>query len=876
MEDKQTRVPEQVAGIATTVPGEKEEARGRSDKDDNELTERKRIHRLEKEKLKLTSTHNRQLSMLEAELARLRSSVERGEAQRAELQYQVTASRRDVQRVSQSNRELTEHAAALQKILDMTRQARQEEGLALREEADERDALIDGLTSDGQRLRRLLQCQEEALEEARERMTALREEVVQGRKSLEAEGTACQEAQEKARRAQQALQRLQTEYSQYKSELSVALESDKRNIADLTSMLEEEKRRHANTYLRLEQALKTELHYEKLLEEIRETLRQTTNQDAEDDEEQRRPADVIHLLHLTIARQGVAEQQVRDLMSECEKLEREKRSLGHVTTHQKRHLQEAHQLSLELQERMSRLEQESQDWFTQNRELREESEAQLSNLRRIYLRLSLDGTLTELQSPMSHSGLSEQIDELVERLTSDLRNTQNKVAGLQAECEEKNEHAKRLRRRLKVALARAREYMSKNSRFARIVTQLRDLLSRSRRKSAAFLWACSLLLEATAHTQWRLRALTEQKRLLARRLASREEPAEELRCLADALAVDRGGPPEGRDAGTVSRRWKKYVCVVAALRWWRAIGRRNAARFHLETGGRLACLKGPDGCEPGEGRDIWYVRQLWSKRLSSTILSCIANAPPPDASPSRVSSLARATLNRLLDQIAGPSGWPPEISPSTPPSDDFKAAASRLRHHFLLLSRRLHSAEMERQSLRLQVAQMGRPEDGGVDASGMVPVKHFHVVCANLRQALEGEEEARRLLEERSIQLEALQRRIDSYAAEQARAQRALRRVAEALAEARRRLRGKERSLLILAERLSRADKEKRRLEVRLRRFEDRRHVISQGKTREEVTVPPASCSWKTKPLLSGCKGSEGRLPGQGSPSQQKLFIESE
>lgn len=46
-----------------------------------------------------------QLCRLQAELTRLRSSVERGEAQRVELQYQLTVSRRDADRASELSRD---------------------------------------------------------------------------------------------------------------------------------------------------------------------------------------------------------------------------------------------------------------------------------------------------------------------------------------------------------------------------------------------------------------------------------------------------------------------------------------------------------------------------------------------------------------------------------------------------------------------------------------------------------------------------------------------------------------------------------------------------------------------------------------------------
>ncbi|XP_061619906.1 coiled-coil domain-containing protein 171-like isoform X3 [Phyllopteryx taeniolatus] len=882
--------------------------RGRGEQVDSKLTGRRRIQRLEKEKLEMTSTHNQQLCALDAELARLRSSVERGEAQRAELQYRVAVGRRDAQRACESNEALAEQSAALQKVLDMTRQARQEERLALQQEVDERDALVEGLTSESERLHRLLLHQEEALEEVQRRMVGLqkeRDKEVQGRKSLEANveaeraahlefkhkcevaqaalaqerrgqreaqynlellrgalgdvERAYQEERESRQGTEKALQRLQTEYEQYKCDVSVALETEKRNTAELAEKLEEEKRQHGNTHLLVEQ--NRQVHCGKLLEEIREALQQRTHKGAKDDGKRSLPADVMQLLHLRLSGQEVAEQQVQDLLLACERLDEEKQTLKRLTAHQERRLQEVRQLSLKLQERVSRLQEESRDWAVHNEKLQDESKTHLSFLHCISQRLLAGSVLAGPQitpGTLSRSDLCDLISELVEQLTSDLQEANNKVARLQAACEEKSGRVRQLQGHHKLVLAHAREGRRRraeawNSRHARTVTQLRDLLSLSRRKSASFLSACALLAGTTAHAQRRLRSLAEQKHLLASRSAAREDLEEELRRLADALGGDEGGRSEGGGRSPARRRWGKYVCVVSALRRWRAVGRRSTELFRLETGGAgvvvcvaTATLMGEDVVE---GRDALCARWLRSKRLRSAILDCMADLPPPGSSPPRVRSAARSGLARLLDQIVGQSESAPEILhemiPQTPPPDDSKALVSRLRHHFLLLSQRLHSAEVERRSLRLQVANLRRTESRGEDPRKTVPAKHFHSVCTNLRQALSGEQEARAMLREQSTQRDSLQLRLDAYAAERARAHRALGRTAEALAEARRRLTGKERSLRILGKHLSRVDKERRRL----RHVEDanrrQERLIGNGEAAEEVAIGPASGALK-------------------------------
>ncbi|XP_077400336.1 uncharacterized protein ccdc171 isoform X2 [Vanacampus margaritifer] len=858
---------------------------------DSEMTGRSRIHQLEKEKLEMMSTHNQQLCTLEAELTRLRASVEHAEAQKAELQYQVTVSRRDAQRVCESNEALTEQAESLQKVLDMTQQARQEECLALQQEVDERDALIEGLTSESERLHRLLQGQEEALEEAQRRMVALQKErymEVQGHKSLEAnmeaERAAHLEFKNKCEVTQAVLaverrgqQEAQCNLELLRRELrdvGRAYREEKRNSADLAEKLEEEKRQHGNTHLLLEQVLKREVRCGKLLEEIREALQQHTHKGAKDDGKRSPPTDVMQLLRLLLSRQEVAEQQVHDLLLACERLDEEKQTLKRATTHQQRRLQEAHQLSLKLQERATRLQEESRDWSVQNEELQKQSKVHLSFLHCVYQRLLAGCVLAEPQSMLgnfSSSDLCDLIGELVEQMTSDLQDANNKVARLQAACKETNECLNQLQRRHKLMMARVRESKRRraeawHSRHTLTVTQLRDLLSLSRRKSESFLSACALLAGTMAHSQRRLSSLAEQNHLLASRLAAREELEEELRRLADALAGDGGErTPEGTRART---RWRKYVCVVSALRWWRAVGRRSMELFRLEmrNAGPVVCVATATlmGEDVVEDRDALCARWLCSKRLSSTILACMAPLHPPTSS-THVRSTARSGLARLLDQIVSQSESAPEILrdmiPQNLPPSDLKMLVSRLQQHFLLLNQRLHSAEVERRSLRLQVAHLKRT--GGEDTCRMVPAKHFHSVCTNLRQALTGEQEARALLQEKSTQRDALQLRVNVHATEREQAHRALSRMAEVLAEARRRLRGKERSLKILGKHLSRVDKEKRRLEERLR------HVENVNRCQDHLTGYGNAAAGRRQKETSNCPtiGASNELPNPGSQS---------
>lgn len=108
--------------------------------------------------------------------------------------------------------------------------------------------------------------------------------------------------------------------------------------------------------------------------------------------------------------------------------------------------------------------------------------------------------------------------------------------------------------------------------------RVRGLLSGSRREAAGFSLAGALLAGALRHSLCRVRALSQQKRLLARQLAGRELLEEEVARLADALGGD--AEERGRRA---ARRWRRSVWAVVAVRRWRRLD--STVLFRLEGGG---------------------------------------------------------------------------------------------------------------------------------------------------------------------------------------------------------------------------------------------------------------------------------------------------
>ncbi|KAF3698175.1 Coiled-coil domain-containing protein 171 [Channa argus] len=834
------------------------EGRDRS-KDSESL--RWRINQLEKEKLELTSSHNQELCRLQAELTHLRSSVERGEAQRLELQYQLTVSQRHADQATELSRdkqaltaELQQKVQELKKALDITQRSREDDKHALRQDIEERDKFIQSFSSENQRLHQLLQDHEEALSESERRiaevqkerekeakvnrrqaeeMKYLKEREERSRREKElrvrdleeavvAGRSGQQEAQsdlellrakfgeveraygverEKRRSTEHTLERLQSEYEQYKSHQNVAMDTARKTTSDLTEQLEEEKRQHSNTRSLLE--------------------------------------------------------QVQDLLFALEKLREENQTLQQLTSDQSREMEESQQVLVKLKEEVTRLRQECSEWSTQSRDLQaelqrereegervkgrekeekmaeiqkikhqhqKESKAHLSFLYSLYQRLLAGCVL--LDQPQSILGdftweeLCDVINEQVDQLTSDLQKANEKIANLQTACEKKSVCVRELHRsqecvlsRLEVSVRKREEAWSRQHTHA--VTQLQnelqvchsqceslrehvssldlqcssltsDLsrlqgrLSRSRRESASFFLACALLAGALKHAHCRLQTLSEQKTLLSKQLALRRALEEEVRKLADALGGDKKDEKEERGRRAV-RRWRRGVCVVLAVRRWCALAKTTAVLFRLERSG-----SGPAVCVCGElatatqegqlllctdkdrGREDECSRWLRSKRLSFTILSSMADLQGALAH-ADVMSAARSGLSRLLDYLLDQSDAVSYRVYEGTLSSRLRLGLNRvmpqqpeMKEHFLLFSQRLHSAEVERRSLRLEVASLKKGQR---------------------------------------------QERDDTYGT--------------ALSEARQELRRKERSLRILGKHLSGVQKERKQLEERLQRAED-------------------------------------------------------
>uniref|UniRef100_A0A673VSX1 Coiled-coil domain containing 171 n=1 Tax=Salmo trutta TaxID=8032 RepID=A0A673VSX1_SALTR len=219
-----------------------------------------------------------------------------------------------------------------------------------------------------------------------------------------------------------------------------------------------------------------------------------------------------------------------------------------------------------------------------------------------------------------------------------------------------------------------------------------------------------------------------------------------------------------------------------------------------------------------------------------------------------VLSAARNSLSHLLDHLLTPSDQGSNLTPYgvnkgtlvsrlgqglhrlTAKQLSSKCLVVSLQQHFLVFTHRLHSAEVERRSLRLEVARLKRvsKDDRGpcrkVPDVHLVPAERFGSVCEELRQALQREEQAQGLLREQSDQLHTLGLRMDTHCGEEREREHTLSQAVQSLSEARQEVRQKEQSLRVLGKHLSGLQQEKKSLEESVRHAEDALRTAAKRK----------------------------------------------
>ncbi|GAB1288607.1 Coiled-coil domain-containing protein 171 [Apodemus speciosus] len=162
---------------------------------------RKKLHRAKKEKLEMTTKHNAELSSYESQIARLRSEVEKGEALRQRLEYDLAVARKEAglgrraaeerlaeaqriqERLCAQNSELQGKTNEIEKTFQTSQEKWREECRRFEHDLEERDNIIQNcnqeyelLMQEKNRLQKTLQEQDSAVQNMQKKVEQLEAE----------------------------------------------------------------------------------------------------------------------------------------------------------------------------------------------------------------------------------------------------------------------------------------------------------------------------------------------------------------------------------------------------------------------------------------------------------------------------------------------------------------------------------------------------------------------------------------------------------------------------------------------------------------------------------------------------------------------------
>ncbi|KAK1175685.1 coiled-coil domain-containing protein 171-like [Acipenser oxyrinchus oxyrinchus] len=221
---------------------------------DKEEDLRWKLNRSEKEKLDIITKYNEEISRYESQVAKLRAQLEKGEAIRQNVEYEIALVRKDAglekctaeermanlyqvkEQLKAQNEEMQQRIADLQNALHISQKAREEDQRVLQSELEERDRIIQTYNTDTEllsaerdRLEEVLQGQEETLMNLHKKLMELEMEQNKDADALRRQASELEYSAEREERLKKeletALQRVKNLDENVESERAAHLES---------------------------------------------------------------------------------------------------------------------------------------------------------------------------------------------------------------------------------------------------------------------------------------------------------------------------------------------------------------------------------------------------------------------------------------------------------------------------------------------------------------------------------------------------------------------------------------------------------------------------------------------------------------------------
>ncbi|XP_021108528.1 coiled-coil domain-containing protein 171 isoform X2 [Heterocephalus glaber] len=430
-------------------------------------------------------------------------------------------------------------------------------------------------------------------------------------------------------------------------------------------------------------------------------------------------------------------------------------------------------------------------------------------------------------------------------------------------------------------------------------SQFKNVLSKTQREQTSLLAACALMAGALYPLYSRSCALSTQRDFLQEQVNTFELFKLEIRTLVEALsAVEEKKQEEAKMKKKpfkgLIRVFRKGVIAILAANRLKILGQSCGSLFtwmesFKEGIGMLVCTGEPkDKLKfPKHQKEQLCCLQALSWLTSSDLLAAIISSmaelqevisktdPNSRICGHLLISTAKNSFAKLMDKISlAMESIPLHSSRSITyvEKDSLVQRLTRglhkvntlapkygLRGHVPIMksiaslqkqifgfTQRLHAAEVERRSLRLEVSEFKRNTNemkkeldkirglqmqlNDCKHSKLITHEKFESACEELNNALLREQQAQMLLNEQAQQLQELNCRLELHSSEEADKNQTLGEAVKCLSEAKMELRRKDQSLRQLNRHLTQLEQDKRRLEENIRDAESALRMAAKDK----------------------------------------------
>ncbi|XP_074022212.1 coiled-coil domain-containing protein 171 [Numenius arquata] len=439
---------------------------------------------------------------------------------------------------------------------------------------------------------------------------------------------------------------------------------------------------------------------------------------------------------------------------------------------------------------------------------------------------------------------------------------------------------------------------------------VKNTLMQVQKEHSSLLAACALLAGALYPLYGRSCAMSSQRNLLQDQVNIYELVNQEIKTLVHALSdVEENNQDEAnlkkRKFRSLIHVFRRGVIAVLAANRLKVLAQSSSSLFSWVNGfkegtGILVCIgdskskRNLSSCDVGQMHCVEALSWFTSSNLLAAIISSVTELqdvvnkpdPRPWLSGHLLISAARNSFSKLMDKL--------NIIMETVPVDSSRSSiylekdslVQRLAHglhkinsqaleaglcdrlpimksiaslqkQIFEFTQRLHTAEVERRSLRLKLAEFKwnfselKKEAGKAQSlqeqvnlfkqSKLITHERFESACEELNNALHREHQAQVLLNEQAQQLQELNNKLELHSSEEADKNQVLSETVKRLSEAKMELRRKDQSLRQLNRLLTQLEQDKRRLKESIHDAEsalcmaakDKELIISHMKTVE-------------------------------------------